>query len=178
LSIPNYLTLLRIILTPVFVTTLISYGPGKEHLRLWALGIFILAAVTDALDGILARLLQQKTALGQVLDPFADKLLILGGYIGLLFTNPLAYHPPLWVTITILFRDLVLSLGFFTLHFMHVPCKVEPNLFGKLTTTLQMLLLIFILLEWEIAVPLAYVTGIVTILSGIIYVIKGLKQIP
>ncbi|OQA57607.1 MAG: CDP-diacylglycerol--glycerol-3-phosphate 3-phosphatidyltransferase [Candidatus Omnitrophica bacterium ADurb.Bin277] len=178
MSIPNYLTLFRIILTPVFVTVLISYGPGKEHLRVWALVIFIIAALTDALDGILARVLNQKTHLGQILDPVADKLLLLGGYIGLLFAEPLLYHPPLWVTITIIFRDLVLTVGFFTLHMLHVPVDPQPNLLGKLTTTFQMVLLAFILFEWRASVPLAYLTGFVTILSGIVYVMKGLKRIP
>jgi len=91
LSIPNYLTLLRIILTPVFITSLISYSPEKEYLRYWALAIFALAGLTDALDGILARVLRQKTALGEILDPLADKLLLLSGYISLLFVDSVLY---------------------------------------------------------------------------------------
>jgi cardiolipin synthase len=177
LSIPNYLTLLRIILTPAFFTVLVSYGPGKESLRFWALGIFFTAALTDALDGILARVLKQKTPLGQMLDPLADKLLLLSGYIGLLFVAGLPYKPPLWITVTIIFRDLVLLIGFFTLNFMSVKFDVTPHLVGKLTTTFQMLLLLFVLLEWPAAVGVSYITAALTITSGLIYISKGLKLI-
>jgi cardiolipin synthase len=175
LSIPNYLTLLRILLTPVFFITLISYSPEKEWLRLAALAIFALAALTDALDGLLARFLKQRTALGQMLDPLADKILLVSAYIGLLFVATLPFRPPLWITITIIFRDLILLFGFFTLNFAHVKIEVLPNIWGKLTTVSQMLLLCFILIEWPIAIPLAYLTVTFTIVSGIIYITRGLK---
>ena len=202
MSIPNYLTLLRILLTPVFFIILVSYTPEKEGLRLVALAIFVLAAVTDALDGILARFLKQRTALGQMLDPLADKVLLLSAYVGLLFVTTIPYHPPLWITITIIFRDLILLFGFFTLHFAAVPTSmhfekgviplrrdqegrasgtgkinVAPNLWGKLTTASQMLLVCFILLEWPLAIPLAYLAVTFTIVSGIIYLTRGLKFI-
>jgi len=177
LSIPNYLTLFRILLTPVFFITLVSYTPEKEWLRFAALGIFALASVTDALDGLLARFLKQRTALGQMLDPLADKILLLSAYIGLLFVGTLPLRPALWVTITIIFRDLILLFGFFTLHFASVKMEVTPNLWGKLTTVSQMLLLCFILLEWPIAIPLSYLTVTFTIISGIIYLTRGLKFI-
>jgi cardiolipin synthase len=177
LSIPNYLTLFRILLTPVFFITLVSYGPGKEHLRLIALGIFALAAVTDALDGLLARYLKQRTALGQMLDPLADKILLVTAYIGLLFVPTIPFRPPLWITITIIFRDMILLLGFFTLNSAAVKVEVQPNLWGKMTTLSQMLLICFILIEWPVAIPLAYITVFFTIVSGIIYLKRGLKFI-
>lgn len=177
MSIPNLLTLIRIVLTPAFFTTLVSYGPGKENLRFWALGIFVLAALTDALDGILARVLKQKTPLGQMLDPLADKLLLLTGYVGLLFVTALPYKPPLWIAVTIIFRDLVLLVGFITLMFMGIKFDVKPNWLGKMTTTCQMLLLILLLLEWPLSVPVAYLTAAFTIASGIVYISKGLKLI-
>lgn len=177
MSIPNYLTLLRIILTPFFFTVLVSYTPEKEYFRLIALGIFILGSITDALDGILARFLKQRTALGQLLDPLADKVLLLSGYVGLLFVPTLPFRPPLWITVTIIFRDLILLIGFFALHFMTLKMDVVPNWWGKLTTVSQMLLLILILLEWPLAIPLAYLVAFFTIVSGVIYVAKGLKFI-
>jgi len=177
LSIPNYLTLFRIILTPIFFTILVSYTPEKEQLRFISLAIFALAAVTDALDGLLARFLRQRTALGQMLDPLADKILLLSGYIGLLFVQTLPFRPPLWITVTIVFRDIILLVGFFALHFMSVKMEVLPNWWGKLTTVSQMLLLFCILIEWPLAVPLAYATAFFTIVSGLIYVSCGLKFI-
>lgn len=177
MSIPNYLTLFRILLTPVFFITLVSYTPEKEELRLIALAIFVVAALTDALDGILARFLKQRTALGQMLDPLADKILLVSAYIGLLFVATLPFRPPLWVTITIIFRDLILLFGFLILNFAAVKVEVQPNIWGKLTTASQMLLLCFVLLEWPVAVPLAFLTVAFTIISGIIYITRGLKFI-
>jgi cardiolipin synthase len=177
LSIPNYLTLLRILLTPVFLITLVSYTPEKEGLRFLALAIFVIAAITDALDGLLARFLKQRTALGQMLDPIADKILLISAYIGLLFVTTLPYRPPLWITITIVFRDLILLVGFFALHFASVKIEMRPNIWGKFTTASQMLLLCFILLEWPVAIPLAFLTVTFTIVSGIIYITRGLKFI-
>lgn len=177
MSIPNYLTLFRILLTPAFFITLISYTPEKENLRFIALAIFVLAALTDALDGLLARFLKQRTALGQMLDPLADKILLVCAYIGLLFVTTIPFRPPLWITVTIIFRDLILLFGFFTLNFAAVKIEVQPNIWGKLTTVFQMLLLCFILLEWPVAVPLAYLTVTFTIVSGIIYIMRGLKFI-
>lgn len=177
MSIPNYLTLFRILLTPVFFITLVSYTPEHEELRLVALAIFVVAALTDALDGLLARFLKQRTALGQMLDPLADKILLVSAYIGLLFVATLPFRPPLWITITIIFRDLILLFGFFTLNFASIKIEVLPNIWGKLTTVSQMLLLCFILLEWPIAIPLAFLTVSFTIISGIIYMMRGLKFI-
>lgn len=177
MSIPNYLTLFRILLTPVFFIALVSYSPGKENLRLIAFGIFVLASVTDALDGLLARYLKQRTALGQMLDPLADKILLVTAYIGLLFVPAIPYHPPLWITITIIFRDMILLFGFFTLNSADVKVEVQPNAWGKLTTLSQILLICFILLEWPLAIPLAYVAVSFTIVSGIIYLKRGLKFI-
>lgn len=175
MSIPNYLTLFRILLTPIFLTLLVSYTPEKEGIRFAALGVFGIAAVTDALDGLLARFLKQRTALGQMLDPLADKILLLSAYIGLLFVPALPFRPPLWITITIIFRDLILLFGFFMLNFAAVKIEVVPNLWGKFTTVSQMFLLCFILLEWPAAVPLAYLTVMFTIISGMIYITRGLK---
>ncbi|MFH0986303.1 MAG: CDP-alcohol phosphatidyltransferase family protein [Candidatus Omnitrophota bacterium] len=177
MSIPNYLTLFRILLTPIFFIMLVSYSPEKEGLRIAALAIFVVAALTDALDGLLARFLKQRTALGQMLDPLADKILLVSAYIGLLFVPTLPFRPPLWITITIVFRDLILLFGFFTLNFAAVKIEVLPNIWGKLTTVSQMLLLCFILLEWPVAVPLAYLAVTFTIVSGVIYLTRGLKLV-
>jgi cardiolipin synthase len=112
-----------------------------------------------------------------MLDPIADKILLISAYIGLLFVATLPYRPPLWITITIVFRDLILLVGFFALHFASVKIEVRPNIWGKFTTASQMLLLCFILLEWPVAIPLAFLTVTFTIVSGIIYITRGLKFI-
>ena len=146
MSIPNYLTLFRILLTPVFFIALVSYSPDKEGFRLIALAIFVIASLTDALDGILARFLKQRTALGQMLDPLADKILLVSAYIGLLFVPTLPFRPPLWITITIIFRDLILLFGFFILNLAAVKIELLPNLWGKLTSKTPLSFVTFIAL--------------------------------
>ena len=146
-------------------------------MRYWALAIYLIATVTDALDGILARLLKQKTELGQKLDPLADKILLLSGFIGLLFVTSLPYKPALWVIVTIIFRDLVLVFGFFLLNFMGLKFEVNPNWLGKTTTLLQMLLLFLVLIKSPLTIPVSYATVLFTIMSGITYITKGLKLI-
>jgi len=178
LNLPNYLTLLRIILVPVFFTLLISYGQGKEQYRLWALGVFILAVLTDALDGMAARFTNQRTELGTFLDPLADKLLLLSGYLGILFVSSLPYHPPLWITVTIVFRDVVIVVGLLIVFLVTRKVKaVDPHWLGKVTTFFQMAGLVAILLNQVAAIWLWNVTAVLTILSGGIYIRRGIQAL-
>ena len=176
MSLPNYLTFFRIFLVPFFFTELVSYHEGAEHHRWIAAVILVVACLTDALDGLLARILNMKTPLGQFLDPLADKLLLLSGYLGLLFVNGLPYHPPLWITVTIVFRDIVLLTGLVILFFITGSIQVQPNILGKCTTAFQMATLTAILIGWKISVALWYLTALFTILSCFSYVIRELKK--
>lgn len=178
MSLPNYITLLRIVLVPVFFTELLSYQAGETLHRTLAAVVFFTACLTDAIDGFLARLLNLQTKLGSFLDPLADKLILLSGYLGILFVPALRYHPPLWVTVTIVFRDMVLLVGLVILSWINGTVEVKPNLLGKCTTALQMATLGSILLEWNIAALLWYPTAGFTIFSCIVYVIRGLKNLP
>ena len=139
--------------------------------------LFAVAVSTDALDGFLARVTRKKTSLGRFLDPLADKLLLLSGFLGILFVNALPYRPPLWVTVTIVFRDIVIVSGLVVLYLMYGTIRVRTNFLGKLTTAIQMVTFIAILLEWRGAVPLWYTTAAVTILSGAVYVIRDLDKL-
>lgn len=152
-----------------------SYQSGQEHHRLMALFFFIVASLTDALDGWLARVTKTRTKLGKFLDPLADKLLLLSGFIGLLFVPAFLYRPPLWVTVTIVFRDIVIITGLVILFLMTGNVRVQPNLLGKITTVFQMGTLIAILLEHPVSVPLWIATALLTIASGLTYVFRDLK---
>lgn len=174
---PNYLTLLRIALIPFFFTQLVSYQPGQEKRRAVALTILIIACLSDALDGFLARALNQKTELGCFLDPLADKLLVLSGFLGLLFVKTLPYTPPLWITVTIVFRDLIIALGLVIMFLMNGKVEVRPNFLGKLTTASQMITLCSILLGWKLSIVLWYLTVTFTILSCFSYVVRDIKEI-
>jgi len=177
LSPSNYITLFRIFLTPFFFTALVSYESGKEYYRWFAFGLFLTASLSDALDGFLARIQRKRTRLGRFLDPFADKLLLLSGYIGLLFVEALPFRPPLWVTVTIVFRDIVIILGLVIIFLMTRRISIKPNFLGKCTTACQMLTLLTILLALKISIVLWYMTAAFTILSCGVYIIRELSKI-
>lgn len=172
MNLPNHISLFRIILCPIFFTALVSYREGAEVYRLVAVGLFVLAGASDALDGFIARHFHHETKLGRLLDPLADKLLLVSGFIGLLYVDALIYRPPLWVTVTIVFRDLVLVSGMIVIFFVTGNLSVRPNMLGKVTTAFQMGTLFAILLEVAVSVPLYYATAGLTILSGLIYIVR------
>lgn len=178
MNLPNSITLLRIGIVPFFFTQLVSYQPGEERRRVLALVFLIIACLSDALDGFLARALHQKTQLGTFLDPLADKLLIVSGFLGLLFIpQSLPYHPPLWITVSIIFRELIITFGLVVLFLISGKIEIRPNLLGKLCTAFQMLTLCAILIAWEGARLLAYGTAALTILSCVVYAIRELKKL-
>ena len=141
----------------------------------------MLAALTDLFDGLFARLTNQKTALGTFLDPLADKFLLVSSFIVLSIYGWL----PKWLTITVISRDLIITIGWFLLYLIGDVSKVEPSILGKTTIWLQSLLIAYILVDINVkihlfllpVVPLLlqWVTAGVTILSGLHYLHRGLK---
>jgi cardiolipin synthase len=129
LTLANQLTLLRIMLIPAFVL-LVLYG----HLGA-ALVTFLIAGITDALDGLIARLAGQGTSLGAWLDPMADKLLLVSTFIVLtLPTVPLVNHLPLWLTVIVISRDVAIIGVVAIVNLAVGPRTFKPSLLGKATT--------------------------------------------
>ena len=129
LTLANQLTLLRIMLIPAFVL-LVLYG----HLGA-ALVTFLVAGITDALDGLIARLAGQGTSLGAWLDPMADKLLLVSTFIVLtLPTVPLTNHLPLWLTVCVISRDVAIIGVVAIVNLAVGPRTFKPSLLGKATT--------------------------------------------
>lgn len=173
LTLPNALTVLRIILVPFFIGTL-SYGYYG-----YSLAIFIAAGVTDLFDGLLARIKKQKTELGALLDPVADKALLISSFI----TLTLLGWMPRWLTIIVISRDIILIAGNLSIYILTGDLKISPSLLGKLTTNSQILLialtLIMINLGWE---PLPHsiflwLAGVLTVTSGLHYIYEGFKSV-
>src|SRR6476659_5251847 len=134
LTVANQLTLLRVILIPAFVI-LVIYG----HLG-WALVVFATACLTEALDGLTARWSGQKSTLGAWLDPMADKLLALSTFIVL--TVPglgLANQLPIWLTVLIITRDVVIVLTVAIVNLAIGPRTFRPSIFGKIATATYMM---------------------------------------
>ena len=138
LTLPNQLTLFRMILIPFFVVSTL-YGDSG-----WALGIFVLAGVTDGLDGLVARLTSQRSALGAFLDPAADKLLMTAAFI-VLSLPPMASLPefhllnrlPVWLTVLVISRDVLIVLVALLFNLATGLRRFPPTLPGKITTGVQ-----------------------------------------
>ncbi len=177
MNLPNTLTLIRILLTPFFFTALLYYAGGDERFRILAIIFFTAAALTDAADGLLARLLNQRTALGKFLDPLADKLLLLSGFLGVLFVGTLSYRPPIWVIVIVVFRDLFILGGLLVVFLATGSAHVRPNFLGKLTTAVQMATLIAILLQSPLSVPLWHAAALLTLASCLVYAGRDLTAL-
>ncbi len=171
LNLPNTLTLTRIILIPIFIITIIY----KRYD--YALCLFIFAALTDMFDGLVARLKNQKTALGTFLDPLADKFLLVTAFIILSVYGWL----PKWLAIIIISRDITILAGWFILYLITGISKVEPSLFGKATIWMQSIFIAYVLIDIHLQFPLEmdrvlqWMTAGITILSGAHYIYRGLK---
>jgi CDP-diacylglycerol--glycerol-3-phosphate 3-phosphatidyltransferase len=193
----NKITVTRILLIPVFVMMSIYYGRGVQagHPRDWqrflAIFVFLVAAASDGLDGYVARRYNQRSSLGVVLDPIADKGLLLAAIITLSFSN-WTYEFPLWFPVLVITRDAVILIGTALLHYLVGTVQVRPSWIGKTATALQMVAISMVLLQLnffqktvlicgqsvefnflDIPVTLA---GIFTLVSGIGYVMRGVRQ--
>lgn len=178
MNLPNWITLLRILLIPFFVAMLLKYRQMHvEYFRYYAIGIFALAVITDALDGAIARIRHKKTQLGTLLDPLADKLLLLSAV--LLLSTPISglRQLPIWIPVTFISRDLMLIFGAIVVYMQNQKITVKPNLLGKVTTFTQMLTVIWVLLLFPFPQIVWRTAGFFTILSGIFYLYKGSKQL-
>ena len=177
----NKVTIFRILLIPFFIVQLLYYfRTGEEWNRLAAVLAFALAALADGLDGYIARRYNQKSELGAILDPLADKLLLTSGIILLsLDSNGRLERIPLWLTVTLISRDVILSIGALVIHYTFGRLVVRPRFLGKLSTVFQMGIVLWILLQWTgRALPFwIFSAAIFTTVSGVIYIVDGIRQL-
>ncbi len=177
------ITILRLILVPVFVTFIITYddttfqGRPEEIWRYAAIAVFIIASVSDAVDGYLARHWNQGSALGALLDPIADKLLLLAALVtlGMVPLDHLRSFP-IWFTAIIISRDALLLGGYFVLrHFLH-HIEIKPHWMGKLSTFFTFLAIGAVLFKWGHWITWFCVPGAGFALAcTVIYVRQGLN---
>src|SRR5215468_1374512 len=146
----NKITILRILLIPFFVVEVLYYvKEGREIYRGLALLCFAVAAICDGVDGYIARRYNQRSELGAILDPLADKLLLVSGIVLLSFDHHNLESIPLWLTVTILGRDVLLLIGLGVIYIMVGKVIVRPRVLGKIATVLQMVVVLWILLKWR-----------------------------
>ncbi len=177
MNVANNLSILRVILVPVFVVCLVYASPERAALHQAATLIFIVACLTDALDGYLARRLGQITVFGSYVDPLADKILLTSGFLALSFMThlPITMRIPAWVTVPVIARDLVILTGAAMMFFTTGSLKAKPLLVSKITTLFQMLTLLGALVSAP--PPLQYtlyaLTVTLTVISGMSYIRMG-----
>lgn len=171
MNLPNTITLVRVMLIPFFVDLMI-YGYYRP-----ALVIFIVACLTDALDGMIARLTNSKTELGAFLDPMADKLLVVSSFVTLAILQQL----PVWLVITVVSRDIILVLGSFIIYVTGHKLAIKPTILGKITTFSQLVVVTLTLALIAYGVKTGYLrsaywaTTAVTVASGVQYVLRGMQ---
>lgn len=173
LNLPNFLTLIRILAIPFFLVLLSS------RLYLEALVVFVVGGLTDALDGMVARMTHQQTPLGAYLDPVADKLLVISSFVMLGLIGGI---PP-WLVVLVVSRDIIILFGYGVIYFLaEERPEVRPTLIGKLSTLIQLVTVGVVLallydpqfLDPRLEDGLVLATAVTTVISGFQYIYRGL----
>jgi len=176
-TLPNVLTIFRMALTPVFVSLLFYQK------FVWALAAFVVAGITDGLDGLLARRFQQQSELGRILDPIADKMMLVTSFVVLsmrgVFPTPLPKHLPVpfWVTITVISRDIFILVGAVAINMVSGFRAFRPSFLGKVSTVVQIVAVAAVILAAQTRVGTGYYLPTIytsvftlTLLSGVHYI--------
>ncbi len=161
-TVPNQITLLRLGFLPIFLI-LISY----EEYR-WALAVLVIAGLSDGIDGLLARQLNQRSSLGAYLDPIADKLLLSSSFVILAFKKEIAW----WLTIIVFSRDVIILIVAVVIILIWGYRPFPPSLLGKMATFFQIVLVFIVVLGAAYPNPL-----LGSIKQILIYVVAGLATV-
>jgi len=171
MNLPNSITIIRILLVPLLMILLLE---GNFAM---ALLVFVVAGVSDALDGLLARVLKQQTEFGAYVDPLADKLLLNTSFVTLACLGEL----PSWLAVVVVSRDVIILGGLAILLLNHRSPTIRPTPDSKITTFVQLLTVFFVLARGLLE-PLVFLmpslillTALVTILSGFHYIFIGFR---
>ncbi|MCM8783018.1 MAG: CDP-diacylglycerol--glycerol-3-phosphate 3-phosphatidyltransferase [Candidatus Omnitrophica bacterium] len=177
MNIANKVSIFRILSVPFFVSSLIYYSPENDFLRYVALFIFCLAVISDFVDGYLARRTRKKSSAGLILDPLADKLLLISAFAGLRIVRnfPLGIRFPLWVTLIVISRDIIILLGALVIYLVKSKLDIHPSWWGKFTTFSQMLAVGSVLLQFKFSYIFWSAAVIFTLISGFDYIHKGFR---
>lgn len=173
-TVPNQLTILRLSFLPLFLIAVIY-----EHYRT-ALAVLLIAAVTDALDGFIARRLNQKTALGAYLDPIADKLLLSSSFVVLSLRGKMAW----WLTIMVISRDVMLLTTAVVIILVSGYRRFPPSIYGKMTTFFEILCVFGAVIYAAfpaarlggVQFTLRYIVAFLTVFSGLHYGVQVARR--
>lgn len=173
MTIPNLITIGRLFLAPLTIWLIVSANP------LGAFWVFILAGVSDAIDGFLARQFDMRSDLGSYLDPLADKALLVSIYVTLAVTGDI----PVWVTILVVSRDVLIIGGVLLAGLLGRPIAMHPHIVSKANTVAQIVLAALVLGDMAYPVDLilfrhgmVIIVGLLTIGSALVYVVDWVRH--
>ncbi|MDD5644851.1 MAG: CDP-alcohol phosphatidyltransferase family protein [bacterium] len=181
----NKISIIRMLIVPCFIAVMhyfrLSESAQGEILRFVAIGLFSAAMLTDALDGFIARHFNQKSRLGTILDPLADKLLLTSAVIVLTFPSmtktSMGFSLPYWYAVAVITRDVIILMGSFLVWMILGNVQIRPSIFGKITTFLQMAAVLWVLFILPKPMFIVYLSIILTVISGADYMVKGARQL-
>lgn len=173
MNLPNAITIIRVLLIPLFLYKVIQ---GE---MIFATVVYLTAAISDGLDGFIARVWHLQTKVGTFLDPMADKLLITTSY----FTLSVLKIIPLWLALAVISRDIIIVSGSLLVYLMKNELTIRPQPIGKVTTFFQFSYILLVLIQTSTDIPslsnlygpMVLITGALTIISGAVYILDGLK---
>ena len=178
MNLANQVSITRLLLAPGIVASLLYYHPERDWLRFVTLWLFVLGMALDALDGFLARSQHQQTELGTILDPIADKALILSALISCSIIRglPAWMRIPAWFNLLVIRRDVLLIAGSVILFVLQGRWNVRPSRLGKWAVFAQMLVIPCILLHLSsLKDPLLAVAAVLTAISAVSYIRMGIR---
>ncbi len=173
MTVPNLITTIRIILAPIFIIYLL------HDQLLSALIVFVISGVSDGVDGLVARIFDQKSKIGTYLDPLADKIILVAAFVVLAVRD---FLPP-WLTVLVISRDVMILLGFLVLSLNRLEFNIKPSIISKINTCLQFITVIAVLSkDYFLLSPTFYsclfiITALFTISSGLHYMQYWYKMI-
>ncbi|MBF0484737.1 MAG: CDP-alcohol phosphatidyltransferase family protein [Candidatus Omnitrophica bacterium] len=179
MTLANKITVCRILAVPFFIAAILDYSPQEDYHRFIALGIFLFAVISDLVDGYVARKWKQQTKAGAILDPLADKILLIFAFVFLYFINdrlPLVKFPA-WLVVWAIGRDVILIFGVTIVSIFQGVFEIKPTKWGKATTFAEVMSVLAVLLQWQFLSIFWYIALILIIGSTIDYMRKGIKML-
>lgn len=170
-TVPNLITMLRILAVPLFVIFILSNSYGR------ALVVFVIAGLSDLVDGYIARNFQLKSPLGAILDPLADKLLMTASYLTLGYFGKI----PAWLTVVVICRDIIIVGGIIALKLFEVRFRIDPTRISKWATASQLLTIFLALVRqlspfpYWVLLASCWLTTALTVASGLVYMMRGMR---
>ena len=179
LTFANIMTCVRILCVPFFISSIVYYHPEQDYIRYITFTIFSVAVLTDIIDGYCARVYHQGTKIGAILDPLADKFLLMSAFICLFVvkdvTAPISV--PLWLLLIVISRDAILLIGGAAIYLGRGSIDVLPTRIGKMTAFFQVISIMAVLLRLPIFPALWFIVGLLSVVSGADYLIRGARRL-